>query len=208
MPTGYTADVQSGKVTEFADFALQCARNFGALILMRDEPHGTPIPDEFKPSTYNQKAADENEAEINRLRALGAAGVQEEYDREYKGLCAQHEKARAARREEKQRYEAMVAKVNEWKPPSFKHEGMKKFMLEQLQSSIAWDCSDTYESPLPKREDASVWLARTISRLYASIERNRKSQLEENERTAERNLWVKQLRESLSPVSATVEGVE
>jgi hypothetical protein len=202
MPTGYTADVQSGKVTEFCDFALQCARNFGALILMRDEPHGAPIPEEFKPSTYNQTEAEEAEAEITRLRALDANGVQAAYDAELMDLCRQHERYRSERREQKQRYEAMLEKVRAWQPPSFEHHGMKKFMLEQLQSSIEWDCSDTYESPPPKREDASVWLARTISRLYASIERNRKSQLEENERTAKRNEWVRQLRESLQPVTA------
>lgn len=37
MPTGYTASVQEGKVTEFRDFAMECARAFGALVMMRDE---------------------------------------------------------------------------------------------------------------------------------------------------------------------------
>jgi hypothetical protein len=49
MPTGYTDCVRSGEVTEFADFAMKCARAFGACIEMRDEPSGTPIPEAFEP---------------------------------------------------------------------------------------------------------------------------------------------------------------
>jgi len=51
MPTGYTAGVQDGKITEFSDFALNCARAFGALITMRDDPQDTPIPEKFEART-------------------------------------------------------------------------------------------------------------------------------------------------------------
>ena len=53
MPTGYTADVMDGKVTDFKLFAMQCARAFGALVIMRDEPLNAEIPDEFSPSNYH-----------------------------------------------------------------------------------------------------------------------------------------------------------
>jgi hypothetical protein len=43
MPTGYTCDVQNGKVTELKDYLLDCSRGFGALIHMRDERMDTPI---------------------------------------------------------------------------------------------------------------------------------------------------------------------
>lgn len=48
MPTGYTADVQSGKVTDFAEYAMNCARAFGALVLMRDDPSDADIPERFE----------------------------------------------------------------------------------------------------------------------------------------------------------------
>ena len=56
MPTGYTASVADGRVTEFAPFALQCARAMGALIMMRDEPHDAPIPERFEASDYYSKS--------------------------------------------------------------------------------------------------------------------------------------------------------
>jgi len=50
MPTGYTCQVQDGMITEFKEFALLCARNFGACITLRDEPLSPDIP-EFEVST-------------------------------------------------------------------------------------------------------------------------------------------------------------
>ena len=47
MPTGYTAPIKDG--ISFNDFMWGCARAFGALIMMRDDPPGTPIPERFEP---------------------------------------------------------------------------------------------------------------------------------------------------------------
>ena len=37
MPTGYTADIYEGNDVSFRDFALKCARAFGACIEQRDD---------------------------------------------------------------------------------------------------------------------------------------------------------------------------
>lgn len=55
MPTGYTSGVAVGKVTDFREFALQCARAFGACISLSDESSDTPIPEEFKPDSANSE---------------------------------------------------------------------------------------------------------------------------------------------------------
>ena len=68
MPTGYTAAIKDG--ISFNEYALSCARAFGALIMMRDEPADAPIPDEFKPSDYHFKKIEEAKAELARLRAM------------------------------------------------------------------------------------------------------------------------------------------
>ena len=53
MPTGYTSKIADG--IGFKDFALSCARAFGACIEMRDDPSDKPIPNEFKPNDYHKK---------------------------------------------------------------------------------------------------------------------------------------------------------
>lgn len=66
MPTGYTADVADGKITDFVEYALQCARAFGACIMLRDEPISSEIP-EFQPSDYNANALAEAEKTLSRF---------------------------------------------------------------------------------------------------------------------------------------------
>lgn len=58
MPTGYTAGVKDGTVTDFKAFVMQCARAFGALIDMRDDPSDVPIPKSFAPSSYGKNILD------------------------------------------------------------------------------------------------------------------------------------------------------
>lgn len=38
MPTGYTADIKDG--IDFKTYAMNCARAFGACVMLRDEPGG------------------------------------------------------------------------------------------------------------------------------------------------------------------------
>ena len=53
MPTGYTHDIPAG--ITFRQFALNCARAFGANIAMRDDPADKPI-EVYEPSDYSAKA--------------------------------------------------------------------------------------------------------------------------------------------------------
>lgn len=197
MPTGYTADVQSGKVTDFKTFALRCARAMGALILMRDDAMDAPIPDEFKPDTemYDRMEADARDT-LGMLDALTPEDAQKKADAEFESLSQEHNKAMAKRREEKKRYEAMYAKVLEWQPPTSDHKGFKDFMAEQLLSSIDSDC-EGYERYAPRRKTAKQWMADARAAAIRNLESAASERMAEIKRTADRNRWVKQLRESL-----------
>jgi len=54
MASGYVHKMLDDK-QDFRTFAMSCARAFGALITMRDEPADAPIPDEFKPDPYHME---------------------------------------------------------------------------------------------------------------------------------------------------------
>lgn len=154
MPTGYTANVCDGKVTEFSDFAMQCARAFGALITMRDDPSDAPIPEEFKPSTYSADRYSEAKEKLRELRALTPEQV------EVRALCAYEEAvARVKQRNDadfrqNDRIDAMLAKVAAWTPPTSDHVEMKNFMAEQLRIS-----KTSYRHDLPVRLSGPAWLA-------------------------------------------------
>ncbi len=197
MPTGYTADVQDGKLTEFNDFALRCARAFGALITMRDDPMDAPLPDKIEPSTsYHDKALAEATATLARLRDMTPAKAEKEAQKAHAKLMAAHEEYEAEKRLRRERYEAMLAKVREWTPPTKDHVGLKTFMKEQLAESIKFDCGPP--SPAPKLQSGPDWLAAELARAERDLKYHTENRAEEVQRAEGRTEWVKQLRKSLT----------
>ena len=196
MPTGYTADVGDGKVTEFRDFALRCARGMGALIMMRDDPMDAPIPDEFKPSMHCLEVAEETDAEIRELEDADSESLAAMAEADFTESFVQWTQRRLNRKQQQQRYETMLGKVYSYQPPSPEHEGFKDFMREQLAESIRFDCSGQFDDR-PQRLSAKEWKEKKLQELRQRRESSHKMHLEEVERTASRNLWIKQLRESL-----------
>lgn len=195
MPTGYTADVGEGKVTDFSTFALTCARAFGALILMRDDPLDAPIPDEFKPSEHYAERVAEARKDLAALELLSDVEIRECADRDYakamkswRDCCDEKNVTRA-------RYKAMLVQVRDWTPPTPDHEGLRDFMLTQLTESIQWDCT-IYDEP--KRQTADEWLASRRQCLERDVAYYAQSEAEEIERAAQRTKWVRALRESLT----------
>jgi hypothetical protein len=76
MPTGYTAAVADGTITEFPDFAMQCARAFGTLVLMRDEPQDAAIPEKFEPAGRDKGAMLFHESKFALICAALVAHIQ------------------------------------------------------------------------------------------------------------------------------------
>ncbi len=195
MATGYTADVQSGKIKTFSNFAIQCARAMGALITMRDERLGAPIPDELTPSTYHREALQEAQQELERLRTMTDAEIRRLWNQEREGVEQRNEKYRMESEQYRQRYEAMLAKVKAWNPPTHEHNGLKEFMVEQLTESIKFDCGEPFQMPLP--ESFEDWKKDKLARVARDVFYHQEKQAEEESRTAGRNRWLAELRASL-----------
>jgi hypothetical protein len=194
MPTGYTAAVEDGTVTDFATFAMQCARGMGALIMMRDEPMDAPIPERFEPSSYHENALDKIRKRIVEVKAMTPeqcdAAAQAEYDEI--GRANERENIDAAKRIE--RYAAMRAKVQAWQPPSSEHAGFKKFMLDQLR--IGGEFLRPYTSTR-KLQSGTDWRQSQVAKLLKNQQYQANEHAEEVSRTEGRNRWLSQLRESL-----------
>lgn len=199
MATGYTHGVKDGTVTKFNEFAWECARAFGALVLMRDDPHGTPIPERFEPNTgHYDKDIARYEAELAEVEAWStddAIAAQQAAGLERVEGDAERDRERHLAAE---RYNRMIAQVEEWEPPSDDHQGLKDFMLEQLTSSMQFDCtkfSMVEPDPLPPAE----YKAGRVAEIREQLSRTRQLRAEEIERTESRNEWLRLLRESVPP---------
>ena len=202
MPTGYTAGVKDGEVMEFRDYALQCARAFGALVMMRDDPADAPIPDEFKASDHHDKRLAEAQVELTKLRTLTDSQAATLAKAANKMAVAEWREREARRTAERARYEAMLAKVEAWEPPTGEHVELKKFMADQLRQSIDWDCGKADEKPAAMT--GAEWLAAQIKSAEWDVEYYTRHAAEEKQRAADRTAWVRALKDSLDPSPAVV----
>lgn len=199
MPTGYTAEVGDGKVTDFNVFAMQCARAFGALITMRDDPADAAIPAEFAPSDYHVKALAKAREALASLRAMSIDQRQVAADTANAGAVASWDLHEAKKAETRKRYDAMVARVKAWTPPTGDHVEMKNFMLQQLSESIRFDCGPAYSKrPSPLQRDE--WFAEAVAKAEHDIDYHTKEHAAEVKRCAWRSAWIADLRRSLQQI--------
>jgi hypothetical protein len=196
MPTGYTADVADGKVTDFRTFALRCARAFGATIMQRDDPANDP-PKLREVSSYEIEAVARDEQRVAALAAMTDADAQREAAAEYAAAVKRNREYAEETRAKRARYEAMLAAARAWVPPTAEHEPMKKFMIEQLTESIKFDCHDDLW-PEPTRKSGRAWLAEQRQHAHESLGRSIKRLQEERDRVDGANAWIGALYDSLS----------
>lgn len=193
MPTGYSYPIEDG--CSFEEYVWGCARAFGALVSMREEPNDAVIPGELQPNDYDLKGLEREKAKLCNLRKMTP-------DEAEQAAHAHHAESTKFFIEQRSRnalslakYQAMLAKVEAWRPPSRDHMEMKKFMADQIKLSIRGDCD--YVSDLPGLQSASNWLSDEIKTCLESIERYGKNHREEVVRTNGRNEWIRLLRESV-----------
>lgn len=196
MPTGYTAEVQKG--ISFEKYALGCAKAFGALVTMRDEPSNKEIPKKLEPSDYHLKKKISAEDAINSLNLL----TDVEANKKALDKFDADELHRVNKLKEEgvieERYKEMLANAKSWISPSKDHDNLKEFMISQLEESIKFDCnSDYYEKPTPKTT-GKQWRSEKIEQLHKDIAYYTKNYREELKRTDERNKWIDELRNSLA----------
>lgn len=197
MPTGYTYPIIEKSAYSFKEYAMDCARAFGACILMRDDPKDTPIPEKFEPSDYNQRASEQAKRKLSELSAM----TQEEQvafgQSASKSAITHALEYLNKQKAENAKLDAMAKKVEAWAPPTEKHKGLKKFMLEQIaisKNKIEYSMEGVEQAkarlPLDFYDDA-------LADAKRSIEYHTKANEKEIQRANSRTEWVQKLRESL-----------
>jgi hypothetical protein len=198
MANVYTYPVREGTVTELRDFVWQSARAFGPLISMRDAPADAPIPFAFPLDTaYHDQCLAKAEADLAEFEALDPAGRRAAYE------AAKAAEAEPDYGEEapgpvdvvRERYEAMIAKVEAWVPPSPDHQELKAWMLRRLRESLDWDCRPRPPAePFPAFE---AWEARRREHLRWAVDYHAKAIEKTKARVEFNNTWLRLLRESV-----------
>lgn len=195
MPTGYTAGVTDS--TTLTEFAWTCARAMGALVMMRDEPTGAPIPQEFAPSAFYLERMDEARARLASVREWtdhdAVADMTAEIDRDKRVVMDLNAEAI----EKTNAYNKLLSKVIEWEPPTSDHVGLQDFMIQQLTTSRDHD-GHQFETRV-KVVSPQQWKAQQLAKAEEDYQYAEREWNAEVHRTQERNEWLKALRENLPP---------
>jgi hypothetical protein len=198
MPTGYTADI-ANDIT-FEKFLFSCARAFGALIMMRDDPADAPIPEKFEPASHYFDWLRDAKNELARLEWLTPDQAALEAAAAYDKAAADNDRYRADKAALRVKYEAMREKARAWTPPTPDHQGLKDFMIKQITESIEFDCTSYMDAP--KRLDGPTWLAEQIRSTRNRVTRYQDELDKEIERARVRTEWVQALRASVNGSAA------
>jgi hypothetical protein len=195
MPTGYTHKIAEG--ITFREFALTCARAFGATIMLRDEPLSSEIP-EFEPDTHNATRLKESQEHLNKLMQYN----QEDWERDCEAFNEQAMASALKRIEENnalhKKYVDMLQQAKAWTPPTPEHNGIKKFMIEQIELSIKGDC---YPIEIPKQRTWGDHKSETLKSARWDVDYHYKANEDEIRRTHDRNEWVSALKNSLPEIN-------
>jgi hypothetical protein len=199
VTTGYTEAIEKGAT--FEQYVWRCARAFGALVHMRDQSLDAKVPQVLVPDTsYHEKRLREAECKLLELRGLTPAQAEAMAQAEYEHLRIAYYEDERQNGVMDAKYVAIRAQVVAWVPPSPDHEGLKKFMLEQIDM-----CSPGHQIDPPRKCDGMGWLAASIKSAKDAIVYYRKSIADEVERTRQRNEWLALLRASVPQPGLEVE---
>lgn len=147
MPTGYTAAVHDGKVTDFYTFAWTAARAMGAFVCARDSENTGR-----EPTLEELDELCDTGVELHRTALIASTKLLAELeafsDEQWREVRLDSERREAAKdesaREESavflSRYQAMLAQVDAWSPPTADHTEFKAFMRDQLVISMNTYC--------------------------------------------------------------------
>lgn len=199
MPTAYTAILGEREDMKLKDFALLCARNFGVLISMRDEPLSASIPKELEVDSHYKEEYDKAVKEYNDFMALPDTGKIAYLERTYNAMLERERECEKKRNKEvdvlRRRYGKMLHKVEAWTAPTPEHENLRTFMIQQIQNSIEFDCSE-YHVSIP---DKITWcdIDRHKAALAKEVAFYKERYESQVKAVAEKNKWLGDLRESL-----------
>ena len=196
MPSAYTCLItESETPPTFEAFALRCARRFGALTFMREEPLDAPIPEKLPEPDYAAIDADIGKA-TDALAALvqmtpndAALAIEAEAVR-VEALNGEINRERAARRA---RLVAMLREVNAWNP-SQKLDGLRHFMRKQIEDELAL-CR--FEAFRPRTWGVSEWLNARIAEARVDIFNATARRARAEGEAIRDQAWVDELRASL-----------
>lgn len=199
MPTGFTAAIEND--ISFEDYALGCARAFGAGMHQHNDPANKKLKLHTIENNYRIDSLSKAREEVAKLEAMRGVNDRTAYG---KGVIEEESAANQKSFNQKvflrNKYEAMLSKVYDWRPPTAEHENLKKFMIDQINQSINFDCDTKYDmerlTQLSRANPLDAY-KKSLDRAYENVAYYEIAVVEEREKVESANRWISALYDSL-----------
>jgi len=193
MPTGYTSNIYENEDVSFEDFVLTCAFAFGACFHQRDDnvrdkPKLRELDIKYHLDALERAKNNKIPTKVE-FEALRKEKIDEAYAdmNKYVNL--------------RERYESMLQKAESWNPPTPEHDGLKKFMIQQLEDSIKFDCHEEYCN-----NNITIWKNEKYSDYVKALKESNKKLIKYHTKDIEKekksvettNKWITDLYGSLN----------
>jgi monoamine oxidase len=197
MPTGYTAEFEKRDIP-FNEFVWQCARAFGALIHMRDDSLDAEI-ELPKICAYHAEALEKATEDLVKYNSISKEQAEPLMRAERESTVTYAKEALERHRVLRDRYTKMINQVASWTPPTSDHNQLKTFMLEQLNSSIQYDCNDEYylKQLMEPPRTVDSWIDDKIKIARRDVEYHTKELAKDKGSYQNAIDWVTQLQKSV-----------
>lgn len=198
MPTGYTSPLYDGKDISFEDFVKRCAHAF--IVDLRDESADSEIPRTVQEPVWQNKRFAEATLALEFYENMSDEDAEQGAVESFQERHAEWEKMIEHTASLKKRYEDMLAKVKDWEiTPDL--QGLKDFMIQQLQSSIDFDTD--HEWPEPKQVTGPEYKKTQIESAQRMLTYAREDMAKAAERRKQNQEWLDHLWDSLEKTSET-----
>lgn len=193
--TGYTYKiVNNTEGFTFERFVWGCARAMGVLVHMRDEPSDAKIDLSGSRGTSDSYYMDSLKKEMIRYSEVEKM-TKEQWDAQEADLIVARKKDREDYNDKCRsiilRLNSFRGQVDGWEPPSDEHLGFKRFMLEQLDSTIQGNTPMTPSEDTPTPYDERLDnIKRNINMYQEGVDKGAK-------RDGEVGMWLNALNESI-----------
>jgi hypothetical protein len=204
MPTGYTAGIIDGEITTFEQFATQCSRAFGATIHMRDNPLDSPY-EPRTPSEYYVNSLQSQREKLEETKTMTDEAIVQDFETLLKDSLEYHERELEKTKVNLGRLNSIMESAKSWVPPTEDHEGVRDYMIDQLEITIKADGDPSYhvnkivqaKKELEEGIDPKVYREEKIKEIEDRISYYGAEVQKELERCKQSNDWMDKFLESI-----------
>jgi hypothetical protein len=204
MPTGYTAGIIDGEITTFEQFATQCSRAFGATMHMRDNPLDSPY-EPRTPSEYYVNSLQSQREKLEETKTMTDEAIVQDFETLLKDSLEYHERELEKTKVNLGRLNSIMESAKSWVPPTEDHEGVRDYMIDQLEITIKADGDPSYhvnkivqaKKELEEGIDPKVYREEKIKEIEDRISYYEGEVQKELERCKQSNDWMDKFLESI-----------